>query len=515
MKKVIVIFICLGLFGCSDDFLDRESLSDASVESFFKTKDDAQLVLNGMYASLQNTSLYGGNLSEVLGLPLYDNFGDNSFNNFKWEGAGIFMEGTLDPSHFSVQGRFNPHYNVIGRANFAIQGINEIPEDGIDEETRNNYLGQALFVRSLMYFNLAVYWEDVPLITELQEIDEVFVPKSTVEEIFEQIKADLKTAAENLPEAHPANLYGYATKGAALGLLARIQLYEKDYAGVLTTTSELLTLGYALNPDYASLFTPAAEFSDEIIFSVRFLEGAESNNGETFTATFNGTPKGDSRPMPNLVNDYYNRITGLPEANNAALPASERDPRLNATIYFDGDVFLQDDTDPKTFNAGSSPTGFAHKKYLRTNLLSEGGFGAFVQNGGTQDFCVIRYADVLLMRAEAMVETNDLNGARALVNQIRIRAGMPTVDAVEGTGLSQGEMRSLVRHERRVELALEGLRFMDLKRWGQIEEAFIRATADNVSGYNPVYRGERSEVSPLPQQELDVNPLLEQHPAWQ
>lgn len=100
-----------------------------------------------------------------------------------------------------------------------------------------------------------------------------------------------------------------------------------------------------------------------------------------------------------------------------------------------------------------------------------------------------------------------------MVNEVRARVGMPSVESVEGA-VSQAEMIDIVRHERRVELALEGLRFMDLKRWGEIEEAFNRAIADPVGPYNPVFQGRKSEVLPIPQNELDVNPNLVQHPAW-
>jgi hypothetical protein len=118
------------------------------------------------------------------------------------------------------------------------------------------------------------------------------------------------------------------------------------------------------------------------------------------------------------------------------------------------------------------------------------------------------------MRAEAMAETGDLSGATGLVNQIRDRVGMPHVEAVEGT-VNQTQMIDIVRHERRVELALEGLRFMDLKRWGEVEDGFNRAAADPVGSYNPQYLGGRSEVFPIPQSEIDVNPNLVQNPVWQ
>ena len=113
-----------------------------------------------------------------------------------------------------------------------------------------------------------------------------------------------------------------------------------------------------------------------------------------------------------------------------------------------------------------------------------------------------------------MAETGDLDGARSLINEIRARVGMPSVEDVEGTVLTQPEMIDLVRHERRVELALEGLRFMDLKRWGEMEAAILRASLDPIGSYSPQYLCDKSLVFPIPQGEIDVNPNLVQHPAW-
>ncbi|MEL7123233.1 MAG: RagB/SusD family nutrient uptake outer membrane protein, partial [Bacteroidota bacterium] len=309
-------------------------------------------------------------------------------------------------------------------------------------------------------------------------------------------------------ESSPASV-----KSAALGLLARVQLYNQEYSGefgVLSLTQQILGLGYDLHPDYAELFTEAGEDSPEIVFSIRFLRGDDTNNGEIFSATFLGTPKVDQRPMPNLVNDYY-CTDGLPITEsplyNPDNQRENRDPRALATIYFSGDQYLDE---PVRVFPGNGPTRYGMRKYIRRGPDAEGNA---VFGEGSQDFYVIRYADVLLMRAEAMAETGDIAGATALVNQIRARVNMPAVEDVEGA-VNQAQMIDIVRHERRVELALEGLRFMDLKRWGTVEEAFQRAIADPVGPYNPQYLGEKSEVFPIPQSEIDVNSNLTQHPAW-
>ncbi len=514
MKKILLIILLpFTLIQCSDDFLERSSPTQIAEDNFWTSESDAFLALNAVYSSLQSRSLYGGNLNGWQGFPGFDNLGDNAFNQYKWEGPGLFMEGTVDPSSGPIGAIWNNLYEGVARVNSVIKNVNEISEELISKETKNALSGQAYFLRGLLYFNLAVYFEDVPLITAPQTLEEAFVPKNTYAEVTAQIVEDLKLAIQYLPESHPNSLYGYATKGAALSLLARVQLYNKQYTGefgVLSLTEQVMELGYSLHPDYAELFTPAGEMSPEIVFSVRFLRGDDTNNGETFSATFLGTPKVDQRPMKNLVNDYY-CTDGLPVTESPLYnPDDERenrDPRALATIYFKDDQYLDD---PVRVFPGNGPTGYGMRKYIRRGPDAEGNA---VFGEGSQDFYVIRYADVLLMRAEALAETGDVSGATQLVNQVRERVNMPRVEDVEGA-VGQAQMVEIVRHERRVELALEGLRFMDLKRWGTVEQAFQRAAADPVGPYNPQYLGKRSEVFPIPQSEIDVNPNLVQHPAW-
>lgn len=515
--KNILLLICVvfTVTSCNNDYLETPSLTQIAEGNFWQSEADAFLALNGVYSSLQGGSLYGGSLNAFQGIPGYDCLGDNAFNQYKWEGPGIFMEGNYDPTNGQFAGIWNDSYRGIARVNSVIKNVQEISEDLVPIETKDALLGQAYFLRALMYFNLAVYFEDAPLITAPQTLEEAYVSKNNYAEITEQIREDLKFAIEALPVSHPPNLYGYATKGAALGLFARVQLYNEIYddpqCGVLELTQQALGLGYSLHPNYGELFTPANETSPEIVFSVRFFGNPASNNGETFSGTFAGTPKVDQRPMPNLVNDYY-CVDGLPitvsplyQPNNQG---ANRDPRANATIYFNGDQFL---FEPIRNFSGNSPTGYGMRKYIRRGPDADGnGIGG----QGSQDFYILRYADILLMRAEAMAETGDISGATAMVNQVRARVGMPSVESVEGT-VNQQQMIAIVRHERRVELALEGLRFIDLKRWGTMQDAFNRASSDPVGPYNPQYRQGKSEVFPIPQDEIDVNPNLVQHPDWQ
>lgn len=511
MKKLSIIIIIIVLTGCSKSFLDKRSLTQLGEASFWKTEQDAVLGVNGIYEVLQDRILYSGNLNGNAGMPMYDTFGDNAYNSFKFEGPGNFMAANIDPSNAFFSALWASLYKGIGRANNVLENIEKIPAGNISDSSKKALRGQALFLRSLFYSHLAVYFEDAPLVLKVQTLDEAYVTKNTYQELTTQIIADLKTAVTLLPVNYAASQYGYATRGAALGLLARFQLYNKDYQGVMESTTALLALGYSLNSSYAQLFTEQGEFSREILFSVRFSQDA-SDNGELFSGTFLAAPKVDQQPMPNLVRDYYctdgRPITTSP-LYNASNPKANRDPRLTASVYFRNDIFI---TDLNRAFTGNTATGFGLKKYIRT-AASAAGIGVF--NPGGQDFIVLRYADVLLMRAEAMVELNQLAGVYALVNQVRVRSGMPAVEAAEGSGLTQAVLRDVVRHERRVELAFEGLRFYDLKRWGAVQQAFQRVATDNIAGYGATFRAAKSQVFPIPLSELNANAKLVQHPAWQ
>ena len=177
---------------------------------------------------------------------------------------------------------------------------------------------------------------------------------------------------------------------------------------------------------------------------------------------------------------------------------NNRDPRYDVTILREGEIWANG----KPYNPGTSPTGYSIQKYVR--VFREYDFDGF------HDFMVLRYADILLMRAEALVEVNSLESETYdLVNKVRDRVGMPNIEAVEGTNLSQSEMREIVRHERFVEFGLEGLRWFDLKRWGIVEDMY-----SNITFHQRIYDGDKTEYWPIPQVEIDNNPNLEQHDFW-
>jgi hypothetical protein len=514
MKKIIVLILGIVVFaGCKKNFLERSSLVTISQDNFWRNASDAQLGVNGIFDVLQTDVLYSGGTGNSSGLPLYDNFTDNSFNGYKYQGPGEYVEGRTTPTTAYFSASWNANFQGIARANEAIYNIEKMDAAKISDAARKLLLGQAYFLRALFYFNVAVYFRDAPLIIKPQTYSEASVPKNTQQEILAQIVLDLEFANVNLPVNVTPEQYGYATKGAAFGLLARVQLFNKNWTEAAAAAKSVIDLAkYDVNTPYTTIFSEAGEFTKEIVFSVRFQEAAGFNTGEDFAGTFTAIPKINAQPMPNVVKDYYctdgKPITQSPLYKTTDEKAS-RDPRLLASVYFTNDIFL---TDIKSVFKGNTSTKYGLKKYTHTKTSPLGTGPAGKQS---QDYYILRYADILLMRAEALIESGDTGPeVYSLINQVRARVGMPTIQAVEGSNLNTIKLRDILRHERRVELAFEGLRFYDLIRWGTVQDAYTRMIADKIVGYIVNYRGLRSEVFPIPQAELDANTKLVQIDPW-
>ena len=286
-------------------------------------------------------------------------------------------------------------------------------------------------------------------------------------------------------------------------------------------------LGYTLAADYSTLFTTTGETQPEILFAVRF-EGPGLDEGTQFNAHWN-TPLEAMNGTLNLADDYY-RLDGskATEHDYAAKKADGsldvnqpnfaywqgRDPRLYATLFVPGMSW-------NGRGGADAPYGGAAASFSTIYVMKyfdPADTGNSWDNG--QDFYVVRYAEVLLSLAEALVEKGGYNESNvlSLVNQVRQRAGMPTVESVEGTGLSKDKLLQIIRHERRVELAFEGLRLYDEYRWHQLKEAIDAVNAERTTyglAYEArIYNGERDYKWPIPTDEIDSNSQLKQHEGW-
>lgn len=491
MKNFITIIIVLGIFtvfGC-DSYLDQVNPNELSSEVVGNSEEDLTLLLMGCYDALQSGRNYGGQYRELDGLTDVCYFQWNNNGRNITEG-GASSENPLFLSYWRGQ------YKIIGRCNELISIINQLdnPSDNI-----NVIKAEALFMRALGYYNLTTLFKDVPLILESQSFDDRFVSKNSQNEIKASILTDLTSAIGVLPVDMD---YPRVSKGAAEALKAKVHLFFSEWDEVLDLTESIIDSNkYSLYPDYSTLFQEAAEGSAESIFAVPFESGV--GEGERFSGTFPLQPvQGAIRPMSNYVDSFY-ATDGLPISESplydSVLFYNNRDPRFDVSILHKGEIWANG----QPYRPGTSATGYSIQKYVR--IFREFDFDGF------HDFMVIRYADVLLMRAEALVESNDTGSeVYQLVNDVRGRVGMPTIESVEGAGLSQSDLRDIIRHERFVEFGLEGIRWVDLKRWNIVEEVY-----NSITFHNRLYLGDKTLYWPIPQAEIDNNPNLEQHSWWQ
>ncbi|MBQ9668585.1 MAG: RagB/SusD family nutrient uptake outer membrane protein [Prevotella sp.] len=506
---------------CSDSWLQEDSLTESSSATFWQTEDDALMGLVACYDALQSNQLYGGGPWDFGCLNmecLTDNGGH--FNWSGWMEGFDIANGTQSPSSWAVGSYWSACYEVIKRCNSLIANIDRV---NVPEADRARYKAEALTIRALIYTNLTMTYNDVPYLTEPLTLDNAEASSTKRADIVSGEMAALKACVADLPVT--ADL-GRVTRGACYAVIGRLALYNEKWDDAVQAYKAMQSLGYSLDPDYTKLFTKAGQTSPEIVMSVRF-EGPGLNEGAQFNAHWN-TPLEAMNGTLNLADDYY-MLDGkrVADDNYGAIADGKvdvwqpnaahwdgRDPRLKATLFVPGMSWNGTGGEGAWYGGAAASLSMVYvMKYFDPTDT-----GNSWDNG--QDFYVIRYAEVLLSLAEALVQKGGYNESEvlALVNQVRQRAGMPTVESVEGTGLTKDALLQVIKHERRVELAFEGLRLFDLYRWHELENA-VKAVEYERTHYGMayeqrIYNGERDYVWPIPTSELDSNTKLEQNPLW-
>lgn len=501
-QYILVLLTAATVWGC-DGFLDKNPTDQLSSESFWRSKGDFDNALASVYATMQN-SIYS------YGVPNWDVLTDNGYGQHNYEGSNAIVQGNIFPSTGGyVSSVYTSAYQAIARVNIFLKNLNEYQGADMDEDLRRTYEGEAKFIRGFYYFQLYQAYGSVPVVTEALGLENQHQPKRSEAEVFGQVIADLDDAINHLPAVPYFNNGGHAVKSSAQALKLRALMFDAyDEGGnakpeVLNAAKALippiLEAGYELDQNYPDVFKDGTqEGNPEIIFSIKFL------------APDNATPMdqwyGDwfvISPLQNLV-DEYEYIDGLlpgesPLTDEAA-PFENRDPRLQHTIFVE-DVDWGNGNIHTPSNDG--PTGYGLKKFLTPELIPYG-----YSTRSQQDWVLLRLADVFLLQAEI---ENELNGPSPIVydavNEVRSRVGMPALPA----GLGQEEMRERIRHERRVELAFEGSRFYDLKRW-KIAAEVLNNVEDGVI---PYHFEERFYHWPIPQSEIDKSDgTLTQNPDY-
>ena len=502
--KIPVLLLALGLLsvgGCRESFLEVQPTDRFTQQTFWKTREHAEAALNGTYAALLNNNLYGGNV------PIFwDVLTPNAFIYNNVGGFGNIAQGTHDAANSAViNNLWGACYGGIGRANNLLANIDAIP---MDEALKKRFVAEAKFLRALFYHHLVTLYGGVPLVVDATDAEsQSGLPRSEPEAVVAQILNDLTEAAPDLPLTYPASDRGRATRGAALALKTRVLLYQNRWAEAAAAARAVMDLKtYALFADYRGLFLLENEGNGEVIFDAQFKFPEFAHGFDVNLDQFNGVA-----PLPDLVNDYY--LTDGKRSRDSPLfnpqkPFENRDPRLLATVTYVGSQYKG-----TTVTESQYPqTGYGQKKYT-IYRDTERPVAIKVEGQSELNFIILRYADVLLMYAEAQNEAvGPEAGVYEAINQVRRRVRMPNL----APGFSKDAMREEIRHERRVELAGEGLYYFDIRRWRTAEKV-LNGTITNARGLSIGTRRfdpARDYLWPIPSVAIQLNPALTQNSGY-
>ena len=518
--------------GCqsADQLLDVVSPTTVSNEIFWTQENDAILFVTGTYSSLPGW----------FDVMAFDGMTDNGGVNRQFDNKYVYTDGSADPQSAYARGLWGQFYNGVARTNALLANIDRIPAGKIDATRKARYIAEAKFLRGVFYLQLVSMFGDVPMpLVPVNDAEARALTNTASSAIYDQIILDFDAAAAVLPATYTGSDIGRATKWAAIAFKARAALYAGRNQIAADAAKQVMDgNAFSLHPNYAQLFSYAGEGSKEIIFVHGYAKTAQATGQNNNIFGEYGPPTNSAAghvvPIRSLVDAYQmtdgKSIATSPLYNPAPYPNAggtmfdNRDPRLAATILYpgaswDGGVFdsrpVGLSSRPEAINLGNenvSVTGFNIRKYIDLTDKADRG------NGGI-DFILMRYADILLMYAEAKVALGQPDAAAlAAFNLVRARVPMPSL-----TTLTEAD----VRLERRVELAFEGLRLFDIRRWkigatvmpatavfgiDYINAAGVKVTASqpaSARAFPP-----RAYLWPLPQSEIDLNSNLKQAPGY-
>ncbi|MDA9069812.1 RagB/SusD family nutrient uptake outer membrane protein [Arenitalea sp.] len=500
MKKHIIILLgFISLLGCEKDLLNQENPNTLTPDQFWKTSGDAQSAIIGAYSPLSGIFYHGRMWS---GYEIA--YSDENFIQGDFYGAlSVF---NINPSDGNFANPFAEMFKVIFRANLVLQNV---PNIDMDATTKDNILGEAYFLRAYNYFTLVNHWENVPLVTApASSLAETQQPPSSPDVIWKQIEADLTAAIPLLPTSWDDSNKGRVIKAAAAAFLGKSLLYQEKWGEAAAQFKNIIDNQYGtfdLMPAYKDNFRESSENNIESLFEIQMdLTGAWAagwgadvpSQARYFSFSRDLGVGGASR-MNKWVYDLF-----MKEMTNGG----EIDPRAYETLMWDypGAVHFNSPFAAKyaadLANYASNPTMFRmplqNAKYVDPNNTPKIPFWTDSANNKR----IMRFADVLLMHAEAENEANGATtAAYTSINRVRARVDMPDIP----DNLSKEEFRQRVRDERTLELCNESQRPLDLKRWGMMPDRLV----DNPD-FRPIVIGyvEGRELFPIPQTEIDTNP---------
>lgn len=497
---------------------------------YWNNPESALYMVNKCYQGLNNAY-------EVL---YADAMTDNAYTKVTNSYNQYIGNGTYSTADGYVHSVWANRYAGIHQCNQLLQNIDLVPN--LSEALKNRFRGEALFIRAYHYFELYAKFGDIPYFTHVISIDESKnIGRTARQNIVENVLNDLDEIINNnyLPTDYDEQNVGRITRWAAMSLKARILLFEGNgkYAEVLSITDKIINEGgFSLHGNYESLFTVENENNSEVILDVQYKSVDREHQVQYHFLPPSLGGYSQLSPLQELVNNYITldgySITEAPVTSyDPSNPFENRDPRLAATVMYTGNSYtLENGTqhvvdtrkgsspDGFGFSSDASATGYYFKKYwdnkYRSNLYSG------------LNIILIRFADILLMRAEALIESGAMNNTEwnRTIRPLRVRAGFTESRALDFPGTS--DLRKIIRQERRSELAFEGLRHLDIMRWKIADQvlngwAHGMYTGDAIGTDNGFIRVENRSFDPakhylwpIPQSERDLNKNLTQNTEW-
>ncbi|MDR8393611.1 RagB/SusD family nutrient uptake outer membrane protein [Aliifodinibius sp. S!AR15-10] len=577
VNRLLIAIVGIIIFSACQDFISKAPLEGPSAENFFSSEEELVMGVNAAYNYISpRMADFPYSMEDNTDIVM-----SRVTNEYQ-----IFRLGELFTTSDVFEEYWDRSYQGINRSNVILNN-GERAQDDTSPELFNRIMAEARVIRAVNYFELIQKFGDVPLITETPTLEEAGnIERTSKSQILEFILTELDEAAADLPNEYQGSEIGRVTKGSALAIKTRAALYNEMYDVAIDAAEKVMNLGvYSLHPSFSELFSYEGQYSDEIILADQYLQG-ERAYGVSVIMGRNTSPGAWSgiNPTQHLVSSFE-ATDGLPIDESPLYdptnPFVNRDPRLAATVLqprvwdgteesiktygtiFDGREYMSTH-DPELIphesyildrNSGEmianqdvlhewrTKSGYNLKKYVNEEDAG---------NASSKNVILYRYADVLLMYAEAKIESGEIDQTVLdAINRVRARAyevGVGQTGQYPAiTTTSQSELREIIRRERIAELAFEGLRYEDLKRWGLMEEVYGQ---DNIWGrpgnYTELEPDDIPEIDengmvdfsayaeeenllfmvttgrwdpaymlwPIPQSEIDLNPNLTQNPGY-
>ncbi|MHA4811325.1 RagB/SusD family nutrient uptake outer membrane protein [Flavitalea flava] len=539
-NSFLIIGLCIiaASTACKKNFLDRSPLDSYTNDVLWHSSNDALTALNGCYSTW-------GKSNNGYFAAMSDCATDNAFDQFPWENWLAVSAGIATPTN---PGYTKWNFSCIQTCNWFLDNVGKT---SMEATLKARIIAEARFLRAFEYFSISQLYGAVPLVLHNLSTDSANLVKQTPKsDVVTFLLGELSAIAPDLPVSYSGGDIGRITQGAAIALKARIELFNQMYPDCITDCQKLMTTPFTYDrySSYIDLFRQPFANNKEVILDVQFKA-----NDNPFQWTRNLTINSlggycSAAPTQSLVDAYETTdgrtIDDPGSLYNPAQPYQNRDPRLAATVFYPGSRYSSSlgygmyydpiSSSPQTVdhwgNNNCSPTAYAERKL--TPVIAD--FPGDPNNSGL-NVILIRYAEIKLMDAEAKIESNQIDASvYDDIDFVRTRpdVNMPKVDQTKYN--DQASLRTLIRRERRVELALEGLRWFDIQRWqigeqvmtGQVTGSLIGTVSQTdgsvsltpgttiTAGAPRTFNPAKNYLWPIPQTEIDLNKNLVQNPKY-